>query len=411
MADFAKGFAWECGVSAPLTIEGVEVKGFERVGDRVSGYLPSGEVEVETTGSVEKFVERYVERTGALKARTAAKAGHLKELLKGKEEWNRWRRDNPGDQPMLACLDPAIDFADCPHQFQLDGYDLSYANLCQAKLQRIHLKRANFHQAILAGADLSEAHLEGANFCRTDLYKTVLRNAWLTGANLQGVQMAMTDLTGADLTDCKVYGMSAWDLELTGAKQENLIVKYRPLLGNEEEVVVAGLDLAAFMYLTLNNKNIARVVDAASRQWVLILGRFSEGKDVLEEVKRKLKDQGYIPIIFDFDRPEQRDLTETIILLAGMSAFVIAEISDPRSVALELQAIASNYGVPIFPIMKRDAKVFGMFPGLRKFTWVSSPLRYDSVHELIKQLPEKVIAPAREAGQRLADWKRQAEMQ
>jgi hypothetical protein len=42
--------------------------------------------------------------------------------------------------------------------------------------------------------------------------------------------------------------------------------------------------------------------------------------------------------------PRQRGLIETL-LLAGMGGFVVVEISDPRPAPLELQAIASNYGV------------------------------------------------------------------
>ena len=148
---------------------------------------------------------------------------------------------------MLACADASRDF---PGRC-LDEYDFSYANLTEAKLQHVHLKRANFHQAILAGADLTDAHLEEANFCRTDLYKTNLRDACLRGANLQGVQLAMTILTGADLRDCLVYGMSTWDLDLEGAKQQNLAIKYRPVPGDdrEETAVVDSLDLAAFNVL------------------------------------------------------------------------------------------------------------------------------------------------------------------
>lgn len=409
MADFCKGFVFERDVTAPLTIEGFEVKGFKETADGASGYLPSGELI--TAPSVEKLVECYVVRTGALKRREDVKTEHLRELHKGKEAWNQWRRDHQ-IQPMLAGVDKSRDLTECKRRnsdkYDLDGYDFSYANLCEAQLQGVHPKGANFHQAILAGADLSDAHLEGANFCRTDLYKTLFRNGKLMGANLQGVQLAKTDLTGADLTHCKVYGMSAWDLELAGTKQENLIIRYTPVAehaGQEVEVVVDGLDLAAFMYFTLNNRNIARIIDVASRKWVLILGRFSERKDVLEKVAKALKQEQFIPVIFDFGRPEQRDLIETIILLAGMSAFVIAEITDPRSTPLELQAIASNYGVPIFPVIQGPARPFGMFSGLRKFRWVFPPLTYECTDHLIAQLPYKVIRPAREEGKRLAEWK------
>ena len=310
---------------------------------------------------------------------------------------------------MLAGIRVGRDFIDPG----LDGYDFSYANFTGAQLQGVEFRRANFHQAILAGADLTGAHLEGANFCRTDLYETNFTGAHLNGANLQGVQLARTILAGADLQGCKVYGMSAWDLDLQTTTDHGLTIRYESLVSGserEEEIVVDGLDLAAFIYSTLNNRNIARIIDGASQKWVLILGRFTGGgKRVLESVRDKLKERHYIPIIFDFARPDRRDLTETLMLLAGMSAFVIVDISDPRSTPLELQAIASNYGVPIFPILKGGAKPFGMFPGLRKFSWVFPILRYRSASHLVSRLSARVIAPAERQIERLRKWKHRVE--
>ena len=270
-------------------------------------------------------------------------------------------------------------------------------------MQGLHLEDANFHQAILARANLSGAHLEGANFCRTDLYETNFKDACLARANLQGVQMVRTRLAGADLQSCKVYGLSAWDLTLDQppVKQE-LIVRYRPSCArqpnrDDEEVQVEDLDLAAFMYLTLNNRNISRIIEAAGRKWVLLLGRFTQRKSVLNAIAEALKQRQFTPIIFDFPPPKQRDLIETIMLLAGMSALVIVEITSPRSTPMELQAIAPNYGVPVVPIMKRGTKEFGTFSGLRKFPWVHPTITYDTQEDLIYRLEEvirRVIAEA-----------------
>src|SRR5205807_1916936 len=144
---------------------------------------------------------------------------------------------------------------------RLDKYDFSYTNLCDAKLGGLHFKHANFHQAILAHADLRGAHLEYANFCRTDLYEANLEGAFLRGANLQAALMVNTNLRGADLRNCQVYGLSAWNLKLDeDAEQVGLEVRYQPsnARGLKEEVVtVDGLDLAGFMYLTLENRNIS----------------------------------------------------------------------------------------------------------------------------------------------------------
>ena len=409
MADFSEGFVFETDVSAPLTIEGNPVKGFRRTRTGVSVRL--SRARTIRADTLKELVARYVKRTGLLRRRDRTTRSHLQELRRGRESWNRWRRRNPSIQPMLARVKLGIDFK----RRQLDGYDFSYTNFTEARLRGVSMVEANLHQAILAGADLAEAHLEGANFCRTDLYKTDFTDAHLTGANIQGVQLAMTVLTRADLRKCKVYGLSAWDLDLSAAKDTNLTIKYESHVGGstqKEEVVVDGLDLAAFIYATLNNRNIARIVEGTSRKWVLILGRFTGGgKEVLDAAHDKLKAKDYIPVIFDFERPNRRDLIETLMLLAGLSAFVIVDISDPRSAPLELQVIASNYGVPIFPIMRCGSDSFGMFAGLRKFPWVFPPRRYNTLAELKSTVIDTVIEQAEHEVRRLTALKRKGEQE
>jgi hypothetical protein len=398
MARFVEGFAFEWDESDQLIVEGnpIGVKASPTSAERDS-------VELEAQN-----VRRYLEDSGALERRKRLKKEHLDYLLRGKDEWNRWRREARHIQPMLACLQ-ATELKVPPDGecVPLDDYDLSYANLTSAKLEGVHLRRANLHQAILADADLSHAHLEEANFCRTDLYATKLRHAHLEGANLQGVQLAMTDLTDAHLAGCKVYGLSAWDLKLDRADDKGLIVRYRPTTEGkqlpEETVKVDGLDLAAFMYLALHNVNLSRVVDAAAKKWVLLLGRFADGrKETLDEVARALKKRNLIPIIFDFPRPERRDLIETILLLAGMSAFVIAEITDPRSTPMELLAIASNYGVPIVPILQGGGEPFATLSALRRFRWVRGTTPYQKVEDFIASDLDVVIKWATEEARQRA---------
>jgi len=276
MADFVGGFVYECDVpeEGMLTIEGVKVDGFERTSKAVRAKLPHND-EVITEETVVRLVKLYLKLTGISAARAACTREHLKKLRSRKNAWNSWRREEPTAQPMLANVAAKNNFPDVC----LDGYNFSYANLTQAKLSGVSLKGANFHQAILAKTDLSGAHLEGANFCRTDLYMTNFTGAHLEGANLQGVQLTRTIFSGAHVDGCNIYGMSAWDLQLNGASQQNLIIRYRPAGEKEErKELVDGLDLAAFMYLTVSNENIARIIDAASRKWVLILGRFTQGR-------------------------------------------------------------------------------------------------------------------------------------
>ena len=81
--------------------------------------------------------------------------------------------------------------------------------------------------------------------------------------------------------------------------------------------------------------------------------------------------------------------------LAGMSGFVIADITNPRSAPLELQATVPDYMIPFVPILQDGESAFSMFTNLQaKYDWVLGLLKYDSSDSLIDVLGDAVIDPA-----------------
>jgi uncharacterized protein YjbI with pentapeptide repeats len=280
----------------------------------------------------------------------------------------------------------------------LSGANLSGANLREADLDVANLSRANLSGASLREADLSGANLREANLREADLFLANLSGANLSGANISGADLVATalvaaDLTGADLTGCCVYGVSAWRLKLDGAKQQNLVITG----ADEPAITVDNIEVAQFVYLLLHNEKIRDVIDTIGRKGVLLLGRFTEGRMViLERLREKLRDLGFVPMVFNFDKPETKDFSETVRLLAGLSKFVIVDITNPRSAPLELQATVPDYMVPFVPILQQGEQPFSMFVDLQnKYDWVLRPVvGYPSVDRLIEVLEDKVVRPA-----------------
>ena len=100
---------------------------------------------------------------------------------------------------------------------------------------------------------------------------------------------------------------------------------------------------------------------------------------MFEWLREELRKRGYLPIVFNFDKPETKDFTETIRLLAGLSKFVIADVTNPKSAPLELQATVPEIMVPFQPIIKQGEEPFAMLEDLqRKHDWVFRTLRYSS---------------------------------
>lgn len=154
----------------------------------------------------------------------------------------------------------------------------------------------------------------------------------------------------------------------------------------------------------LTNKKIRNVIDTIARKLVLILGRFTpEHKVVLDALRDELRIRNYLPVVFDFEKPSDRDLTETISTLAHMARFVIADLTDAKSVPQELSAIIPNLpSVAIQPLIQRDDVEYAMFEHWRRYPWVLEIYRYEHRDALLATLKEQVIDRAEQHANKMA---------
>lgn len=317
-----------------------------------------------------------------------ANQDHLKLLLGGAKDWNKWRGDNPGKKPLFAGAE--LSGAD------LKGVNLSGADLSRADLTASYLNGANLRDANLSGTNFRSAYLHGAdltgaNLCEANLLSADLGAARLTGTNLTRAHLVDTNFEGATIADCSVYGIAAWNVSLAGASQSNLLISPP----NEPAITVDDLKVAQFIYLLLNNAEIRDVINTVNSKAVLLLGRFTPShKAVLYAIKEKLRQLNFVPIIFDFARPADRDLTETVKVLAGLSLFVVADLTNPKSIPLELQALVPDYAIPFVPIQHESDEPFSMSGDLKKYHWVLPPVRYNTTDQLLRGFEAAVVRRA-----------------
>jgi uncharacterized protein YjbI with pentapeptide repeats len=364
---------------------------------------------------------------------------HLAQLNQGVEAWNLWWKANLYIKPDLTKADLVeadlveadlsganlveadlseanLSGADLT-KANLRGADLTKANLGGADLSGADLSGANLTKANLRGADLNEANLSKATLVEANLFQADLFQADLSGANLTKANLGEANLSGADLTEanlsgadleiaslvqtqfeggnltgCKIYGISAWDINLTGARQVDLVITP----AHEPVITVDNLEVAQFIYLLLHNGKIREVIDTITSKAVLILGRFTpKRKAVLDAIREELRRRNYLPIVFDFEKPASRNLTETISTLAHMARFIIADLTEAKSIPQELQRIVPDLpSVPVQPVLQASAQEYSMFEHFTRYPWVLATYRYQSLEEVIASLAEKVIAPA-----------------
>ena len=136
-------------------------------------------------------------------------------------------------------------------------------------------------------------------------------------------------------------------------------------------MTVDNIEVAQFVYLLLHNEKIRDVIDTITSKAVLILGRFtSERIKVLNALRDELRQRNYLPILFDFTKPAHQTIEETVTLLARMARFVIADISDAKSVLHELRAIVPDIpSLPVQPLIVTTQEEPGMFDFFHKYPW------------------------------------------
>jgi uncharacterized protein YjbI with pentapeptide repeats len=279
----------------------------------------------------------------------------------------------------------------------LDGANLSGATLSKADLSDADLRKARLCGAHLNEANLRGAILSGAKLCGANLREANLRGSFLDGANLSkaslhGAILTDADLTEADLSGCYVYGISAWNVTLNeGTKQQDLVVTPQ----GESELTTDDLEVAQFIYLMLDNEKLQRVIDTITSKVVLILGRFSpERKMVLDALRDELRTRNYVPVVFDFEKPRSGTTINTVTLLARMARFVIADVSDAKSVLMELQAIVpSSPKLPVLPIIVASQNEPGMFDSFEAYPWFLKVHPYENPAQLLVDLKDRVIGP------------------
>jgi hypothetical protein len=369
---------------------------------------------------------------------------HLSILEQGKEVWNAWKKQYPNVQPEFNFAEfsetdlSETNLSSASLMFaQLDGADLSGANLYGANLSGANLNYANFSSADLtfanfSGAKLTGANLTGANLSEgnllwaylteADLSGATLKGATLRGATLKGATLRGADLTeanlnranftGADLTEakldrtlcigtnftesiinnCSIYGISTWDVNVQGAKQHDLVITDHC----EPTITVDDLGVAQFISLLLYNPHIRNTISTVAKNAVLILGNFPlehiASAHTLREILRR---EGYNPIVLDLEKPGRRNTAETIITLAHLSCFIIADLTNASNILLALQDVVPYLSIPIQPLLKASQPEYTLLSSLNTYPPVLPTHRYTDQANLHTSFSKNVIERAK----------------
>jgi hypothetical protein len=380
----------------------------------------------------------------------------LKESLRrgSNRFWNQWRKDHPRVVPDLRRVILAGRWL-VRYNFdraRFDGAVLRQANLGSAHLERACLKGADLILANLSSVHAAKANLSGANLRGATLYygdfrgavcldQTYLAHADLREANFAGARMGEATLSEADLTNTCFDGA-----DLTRAELSDAILDETSLLGTNLQAAIVGgtfirrvktddktdqrgllvdvdvawerrpgeaikfteasdIRVAQFHNIVDEPGSVGKLLAATTKRVVLILGRFlPRRKRVLDRLAQALRERGKIAVIFDFPSPDDREVSDTVRFIAGMSEFIVVDLTKASSVPLELQATIPDLMIPVLPIIQSGHPVFSMFSDLqRRYFWIQPTVSYIDTDQLVKYVDDAIIARAEHAAEQIKE--------
>ena len=111
--------------------------------------------------------------------------------------------------------------------------------------------------------------------------------------------------------------------------------------------------------------------------------------------RKSFEKNDLLPVLFNFEGPISRTKGETVSTLAHMARFVIADITDPKSIPAELERIVKMLpSVPIMPLILESDKEYALFEDIEEYSWVLKPYQYKTSEQLFASFKEEIIKPA-----------------
>ena len=271
--------------------------------------------------------------------------------------------------------------------------NFSKSDLTSAIFNHCVFENCNFEKSNLINSNLNFTEFNNCNFNNCNLSKseqflTVFESCTMLNASLMWSRLIGTKISNSSICNSKIFGASIWDLKLYNSITRDLIISKR----NEPEIKIDNIEIAQFIYLLLNNQKLRDVITTLTSKIILILGRFTEERlKILESIKESLTYEGFVPILFTFEPSPNRDLTETIQLLANISKLVIADISDPKSIPQELSHIIQTIpSLPIQPIIVFGQREYSMFEHWTRYSWVRPIFEYRNENHLKNEIKHLV---------------------
>ena len=123
------------------------------------------------------------------------------------------------------------------------------------------------------------------------------------------------------------------------------------------------------------------------------MGKFTqERKAILNIIREELRNNNYLPILFNFEKPGSRFHTETVNTLARLARLVVADFTDGRYVLEEVSQIVRRVDIPVKPLLSYGEKEPEILSNLRKHYSIRDTFFYQHNDNLAQDFKTEIIS-------------------
>jgi len=126
----------------------------------------------------------------------------------------------------------------------------------------------------------------------------------------------------------------------------------------------------------------------------LIIGYFAaERKMVAEALCEVLRNQNYVPITINVDKPADQDTMKMISVLASIVRFVLADLTEAESTVPAFPFILPDFpSIPVQPLLQISKHETPMLSNISTSPWILPLAQYQDQPHLMRLLSEYLIA-------------------
>ena len=250
-----------------------------------------------------------------------------------------------------------------------------------------------FFDTELDGARFLSVGFRGASFENVQLPHSVwsdikLEDSRWRNVDLRHASFFRVNCDGASFENCNVFGLGVCELAGQLRRESRLLCGEGP-----DPLLLNDLRFAPFLHELAYEDAFGRVVEALTAKFVLILGRFTDDrKPILDRLRRALRHFGYVPHLVDYDC--KQSWLHVVKTAAMCSRFVIADLTEPRSVPAEVvEILRLRETLIVAPIVQAGYDEPPIFGELRATGQLLTKYEYRDADVLIRHLATAVIEP------------------